>query len=92
VDSCLCEEELDRVLGTALIDMYAKCGCIDNAMQVFEEMPIRDVFAYTSMISGLLNHRRCEMAKVLFDEWKRKVFDRMRLLLSVRLAHAAGLV
>lgn len=58
--------ELDRVLGTALIDMYAKCGCIDNALQVFEEMPQRDVFAYTSMISGLSNHGQCQKAMDLF--------------------------
>ncbi|CAA6655777.1 unnamed protein product [Spirodela intermedia] len=25
--------ELDRILGTALIDMYAKCGCIQTALQ-----------------------------------------------------------
>lgn len=58
--------ELDRVLGTALIDMYSKCGCIENAMQVFEEMPQRDVFAYTSMISGFSNHGQCERAMDLF--------------------------
>ncbi|KAL3525122.1 hypothetical protein ACH5RR_013494 [Cinchona calisaya] len=48
--------ELDGVLGTALVDMYAKCGCVEMAYHVFEEMPCRDVFAYTSFISGLANH------------------------------------
>lgn len=48
--------ELDEVLGTALIDMYAKCGCIGIACDVFEKMPCRDVFAYTSLILGLANH------------------------------------
>ncbi|KAH7669257.1 TPR-like protein [Dioscorea alata] len=58
---------LDRILGTALIDMYAKCGCIENALKVFDEMPERDVFAYTSMISGLSNHGHSEKAIELFD-------------------------
>ncbi|XP_058090393.1 pentatricopeptide repeat-containing protein At5g66520-like [Magnolia sinica] len=58
--------ELDRVLGTALIDMYAKCGCIKTAWQVFDEMPARDVFAWTSMISGLANHGHSKSAIELF--------------------------
>ncbi|XP_059623317.1 pentatricopeptide repeat-containing protein At5g66520-like [Cornus florida] len=48
--------ELDRVLGTALVDMYAKCGCIETAYRVFDQMPCRDVFAFTSLISGLSDH------------------------------------
>ncbi|KAF5196443.1 Pentatricopeptide repeat-containing protein [Thalictrum thalictroides] len=58
--------ELDRVLGTALIDMYAKCGCIDTAWKVFNEMPERDVFAFTSMISGLANHGQSASSVQLF--------------------------
>ncbi|XP_052198063.1 pentatricopeptide repeat-containing protein At5g66520-like [Diospyros lotus] len=48
--------ELDRVLGTALVDMYAKCGCLVAAGHVFDAMPNRDVYAFTSLISGLANH------------------------------------
>ncbi|KAK9733017.1 hypothetical protein RND81_04G038300 [Saponaria officinalis] len=48
--------DLDLKLGTALIDMYAKCGCIEMANSVFEDMPVKDVFAFTSLISGLSNH------------------------------------
>lgn len=58
--------ELDRILGTALIDMYAKCGSIETAWQIFGGMPERDVFAYTSMISGLSNHGHSEKAIQLF--------------------------
>uniref|UniRef100_A0A1D1YFZ6 Pentatricopeptide repeat-containing protein At5g66520 n=1 Tax=Anthurium amnicola TaxID=1678845 RepID=A0A1D1YFZ6_9ARAE len=58
--------ELDRILGTALIDMYAKCGCIETAWQVFCQMPERDVFAYTSMISGFSNHGLSRKAIELF--------------------------
>ncbi|KAG0498744.1 hypothetical protein HPP92_003435 [Vanilla planifolia] len=60
--------KLDKVLGTALIDMYAKCGFIHSAKQVFDEMTERDVFAYTSMISGFSNHGQSEKAVELFAE------------------------
>ncbi|MCL7047452.1 hypothetical protein MKW94_014358 [Papaver nudicaule] len=58
--------ELNRILGTALVDMYAKCGCIETAQQVFNDMPDRDVFAFTSMISGLSNHDKSGKAIELF--------------------------
>ncbi|KAF9587605.1 hypothetical protein IFM89_004437 [Coptis chinensis] len=58
--------ELDRVLGTALIDMYAKCGCIETTWQVFNEMLERDVFAFTSMIYGLANHGQSASSIKLF--------------------------
>ncbi|KAM3712610.1 hypothetical protein ACJW30_01G195400 [Castanea mollissima] len=64
--------ELDRVLGTALIDMYAKCGCIETARSVFDEMPNvnRDVYAFTSLISGLANHGQSGSAIELFVRMK----------------------
>ncbi|KAI3463980.1 hypothetical protein Pfo_020643 [Paulownia fortunei] len=40
------------VLGNALIDMYAKCGCMAKARAVFDRMPQKDVISWTSMIVG----------------------------------------
>ncbi|XXG58149.1 hypothetical protein AAC387_Pa04g0535 [Persea americana] len=34
-----------------LIGMYGRCGCVDSASRVFDEMPLRDVVSWTSMIS-----------------------------------------
>ncbi|PAN14987.1 hypothetical protein PAHAL_2G456000 [Panicum hallii] len=44
--------ELDSALGTALMDMYFKCGCPDEAVSVFNAMHNRDVKAWTAMIMG----------------------------------------
>ncbi|TKW36007.1 hypothetical protein SEVIR_2G412000v4 [Setaria viridis] len=44
--------ELDTALGTALMDMYFKCGCPNEAAAVFDEMRDRDVKAWTAMIMG----------------------------------------
>ncbi|CAM8896514.1 unnamed protein product [Rhodiola kirilowii] len=38
------------LLENALIDMYAKCGCLEEARRVFDGMKIRDVASWTSMI------------------------------------------
>jgi pentatricopeptide repeat protein len=44
--------DLDAVVGTALIDMYAKCGRIKTARQVFDKMLRRDVVSWSAMIAG----------------------------------------
>ncbi|XP_057873560.2 pentatricopeptide repeat-containing protein At4g21065 [Cryptomeria japonica] len=43
---------LDIVVASALIDMYAKCGCIQKAWEVFDKMPQRNVISWTAMIAG----------------------------------------
>ncbi|KAG0535633.1 hypothetical protein BDA96_04G382300 [Sorghum bicolor] len=62
---------MDGVVATALVDMYAKCGSLDTARQVFAAAAPRsqrDVFAYTAMISGLSDHGRCGEAIDLFGQ------------------------
>ncbi|XP_010515259.1 PREDICTED: putative pentatricopeptide repeat-containing protein At3g49142 [Camelina sativa] len=40
------------LLENALIDMYAKCGCLDRERDVFENMKSRDIVSWTAMISA----------------------------------------
>jgi pentatricopeptide repeat protein len=40
------------VLGTALVDMYAKCGGLAKAEQILEELPIRNVVTWCALIAG----------------------------------------
>ncbi|RVX08254.1 Cytochrome P450 704C1 [Vitis vinifera] len=56
--------ECDMVIGTALVDMYGKCGCVESAIEVFRKMPKKDILAWTAMISallfmGLVHHYAC---------------------------------
>ena len=53
---------------TALIDMYAKCGSINSAREVFDGITNKDVFAWTALISGLASHGLCKEAVTLFDQ------------------------
>lgn len=55
-------------VSTALIDMYAKCGCIESARQVFDEIVAKDVFIWTAMISGLASHGHCQEAIDLYSQ------------------------
>ncbi|KAF0906925.1 hypothetical protein E2562_013309 [Oryza meyeriana var. granulata] len=45
----------------ALVDMFAKCGCFDEARNVFESMQVRDLAVWTAMIGGAV-HAACGRA------------------------------
>lgn len=60
--------ECDVVIGTALVDMYGKCGCVEKAYEVFKDMPKRDTLAWTAMISVFALHGFCKEAFDLFEE------------------------
>ncbi|XP_068660198.1 pentatricopeptide repeat-containing protein At5g66520-like [Aristolochia californica] len=61
-------KRIDSMLSAALIDMYAKCGCINLAMQVFESSPEKDVYNYTAAISGLATNGQGEKSIWLFEQ------------------------
>ncbi|XP_022989356.1 pentatricopeptide repeat-containing protein At5g66520-like isoform X1 [Cucurbita maxima] len=63
--------KLDAVLGTALLDMYAKCGRLDMAWKVFNELQDREVFTWNAMIGGLAIHGRAEDALELFSKMQK---------------------
>ncbi|TQE03623.1 hypothetical protein C1H46_010754 [Malus baccata] len=53
-------------VGTALIDMYAKCGSLATALRVFEDMPQKNEVSWNAMISALAFHGRAHEAISLF--------------------------
>ncbi|XP_073011575.1 pentatricopeptide repeat-containing protein At1g50270-like [Typha latifolia] len=50
--------KLNPIVGTALVDMYAKCGCVDDAFRIFHKLPQKDVYPWTALINGLAMHGR----------------------------------
>ncbi|KAL1330151.1 hypothetical protein HN51_047306 [Arachis hypogaea] len=57
-------------VGTALVDMYCKCGSLEDACKVFDGISCKDVVAWNSMIMGYAIHGFCEEAFRLFDEMR----------------------
>ncbi|KAL6007969.1 hypothetical protein ACLOJK_033474 [Asimina triloba] len=60
--------ELDDHLITALIDLYAKCGSMDKAYDLFNVLQTRDVVAYSAMIFGCGINGKVSDAIRLFKE------------------------
>ena len=55
-------------VGNALVNMYAKCGSISKARQVFDEMGKRDIISWTALIEGYVQHGHCEEAFEVFRQ------------------------
>ncbi|PSR89658.1 Pentatricopeptide repeat-containing protein [Actinidia chinensis var. chinensis] len=61
----------DIKIGSSLIDMYAKCGRVEEARRVFDRMPQKNVFSWTSMIDGYGKNGHPEEALALFIKMQR---------------------
>ncbi|KAG7954874.1 hypothetical protein I3843_11G042900 [Carya illinoinensis] len=44
----------DVFVETAIVDLYAKCGLMEEAVEEFLQMPIRNVVSWTTVISGFV--------------------------------------
>ncbi|KAI5082448.1 hypothetical protein GOP47_0002191 [Adiantum capillus-veneris] len=62
-DNDMCKRILDDIvnkgllrknimLGTALVDMYDKCGALQKAQKLLEELPVRDVLSWIVPSAG----------------------------------------
>ncbi|KAF3776262.1 putative pentatricopeptide repeat-containing protein [Nymphaea thermarum] len=60
----------DITLGTSVVDMYAKCGSVEFARQVFDEIPTRNLFSWSAIIAGYGLHGRGKDSLSFFEEMK----------------------
>ncbi|XP_057826485.2 pentatricopeptide repeat-containing protein At1g09410, mitochondrial-like [Cryptomeria japonica] len=65
-----CGFSSDMIISSALVDMYAKCGRIHKARELFDKMPQRNVVSWTAMIAGYAMHGFREDALKLFELMK----------------------
>lgn len=59
-------------IGSALIDTYSKCGKIEESRRVFDYMPKKNVFSWTSMIDGYGKNGNPQKALELFCKMQRE--------------------
>lgn len=87
-----CLEPCIRI-GTALVDMYAKCGNLDCARKCFNVMPEHDSVSWTAIIAGYGSHGKGEAALQMFSEFLRSGPPNDVIFLSVLYAcNHTGLV
>nr|XP_043608870.1 pentatricopeptide repeat-containing protein At2g02980, chloroplastic [Erigeron canadensis] len=59
-------------VNTALIDMYTKCGSLDDAVSVFEKMAVRDTQAWSAMIMAYAIYGLGRKAISLFEMMRKE--------------------
>ncbi|GAV58609.1 PPR domain-containing protein/PPR_2 domain-containing protein [Cephalotus follicularis] len=63
---------IDVMLGTSLVNAYAKCGHVMTSRKVFDEMPDRNVVTWNAMLGGYLRNGDKDSAKDLFEKMPRR--------------------
>lgn len=58
------------VIANALVGMYASCGALEKAQEVFDELQVREIVAWTALISGYVEHEHGEEAISSFEKMR----------------------
>ncbi|CAK9881759.1 unnamed protein product [Sphagnum jensenii] len=74
--------QMNVFVGNSLVDMYAKCGSIDDAWRVFHKMPSQDVVTWTTMILGHVKCGQGQKALELFQQMQQEGVQPNSLLLG----------
>ncbi|KAF9615512.1 hypothetical protein IFM89_024095 [Coptis chinensis] len=65
---------LTTIVGMALVDMYARCGSISLATEVFYSIELKDVLTWNTIIIGMAMHGHLCEALRLFKEMQEVVY------------------
>ncbi|XP_057982141.1 pentatricopeptide repeat-containing protein At2g33680-like [Malania oleifera] len=85
--------ENDVPIGNAVITMYAKCGCIEDAYRMFECMESHDCISWNAIISAYALHGQGRSVILLFEEMKKAGFlpDGITILAVLQACNYSGL-
>ncbi|KAL5835392.1 hypothetical protein ACOSQ4_014889 [Xanthoceras sorbifolium] len=75
--------KINAILGSALINLYWKCGNVERAFMVFRELTEKDVIVWTTMITGFAFHGYGRKALELFSEMQEEVMPNKVTILAV---------
>ncbi|MCD7447014.1 Pentatricopeptide repeat-containing protein [Datura stramonium] len=72
VKACI---ESNIFVGSALVDMYGKCGSIEDCENAFYEMPERNLITWNAVMGGYAHQGCADMALNLFEEMASESHD-----------------
>ena len=64
--------EKDLLIGTMLVDMYAKHGWLAEAKQVFDKLLVQNVISFTCLLAGYIEHGWDHNALKLFEQMEQE--------------------
>ncbi|OVA18406.1 Pentatricopeptide repeat [Macleaya cordata] len=57
-------------VANAILDMYAKCGSLEDSLKQFEEMKIRDIVTWNTIISGSVHSGNCGLGLKIISQMR----------------------
>ncbi|MBA0835633.1 hypothetical protein Goarm_007904, partial [Gossypium armourianum] len=78
-------------VASSLIDMYGKCGALEDARKVFDALIQRNVIAWNSMIVGYMQNGMNEQAIGVFHEMRMEGVEPSQVSVSSFLSASANL-
>ncbi|KAG9447333.1 hypothetical protein H6P81_013461 [Aristolochia fimbriata] len=83
----------ELIVQTALVDLYVKCGSLEYARMVFDQMQDKNLISWSTIISGYGMHGRGKEALELFNQMKNSMKPDHIIFVSVLSACShAGLI
>ncbi|XP_050125888.1 pentatricopeptide repeat-containing protein At1g08070, chloroplastic-like [Malus sylvestris] len=84
----------DVFIGTSLVDLYAKCGSIEAARDVFDQMDKKTVATWNAILSGYASNGQAGSAIELLDDMRKSgvMPDSVTFLSILHACAHAGLV
>ncbi|KAH7416131.1 hypothetical protein KP509_14G076900 [Ceratopteris richardii] len=84
----------DVFIGSALVDMYSKCGALVKADEVFNQLPSPDALTWTALITGYAQQAEIDIALSYFDRMRKAGVkpDQITFLSVLTACNHAGLV
>jgi pentatricopeptide repeat protein len=89
-----CDLEETVVIGTALVDLYGKCGNVEEARKLFNILPERDSFSWNAMITAYAQHGDGECALQVFGhmQFEGLIPDEVTLSVILRACSHTGFI
>ncbi|VVB16138.1 unnamed protein product [Arabis nemorensis] len=78
-------------VASSLADMYGKCGVLDDARKVFDEIPERNVVAWNALMVGYVQNGMNEEAIRLLSDMRKEGIEPTRVTVSTCLSASANM-
>jgi pentatricopeptide repeat protein len=62
--------EEDLFVGSSVVSMYAKSGFVIEAQDIFDELPVRDIVVWNSLLAGYAEHGLLQDASRCLEDMK----------------------
>lgn len=62
--------DASAVVGSALIDMYSKCGQVKNSESIFKSLPEKNLVTWNAMITGFAHNGNSSKVILFFEQLK----------------------